>query len=61
MLPDARLTSQGRKKYKDYRDYLRDFFEIRKQLQLKNPEHVMSFDEWLKDPPKYELKIKMVL
>jgi hypothetical protein len=61
MLPDARLTSQGRKKYKEYRDYLRDFFQIREQGQLKNPDHVMSFEEWLEDPPIYKLEPKMIL
>ena len=61
MLPDARLTSQGGKKYKEYRDYLRDFFELRERHQLKKPDHVMTFDEWLKDPPIYKLEPKMIL
>ena len=61
MLSDARLTGEGRKKYKDYRDYLRDFFELRERKQLKNPDHVMTFEEWIEDPPKYECKPKMIL
>lgn len=61
MLPDARLTSEGRKKYRDYRDYLRDFFDLRERKQLKDPDHVMTFEEWLEDPPRYKLEPKMIL
>jgi hypothetical protein len=60
MLPDARLSQEGRKLFKDYRDYLKDFFELydRKQiLELK----VKNFDEWRKDPPVYKLEKKVIL
>jgi sulfatase maturation enzyme AslB (radical SAM superfamily) len=60
MLPDAPLSQEGRKLYRDYRQYLRDIPELWERQQIKKIE-VMTFEQWLKDAPKYKIEKKVIL
>lgn len=60
MLPDAPLSQNGKKLYREYRQYLRDIPELWDNKQIKELE-VMSFDEWRKDPPVYKVVKKEIL
>jgi hypothetical protein len=60
MLPDARLSQEGRRLYKEYRDYLRDFFDLYNRKQILSLE-VLEFEDWRKDPPVYKLEKKVIL
>lgn len=60
MLADAPLSNDGKKLYRDYRQYLRDIPDLWKRQQIKELK-VMSFEDWRKDPPKYKIEKKVIL
>lgn len=59
-LPDARLSQEGRKLYREYRNYLLDIEKLWRNKQLKDFK-VMTFEEWRKDPPIYKLEKEDIL
>lgn len=60
MLPDAPLSNNGKKLYRDYRQYVRDIPELWDRQQISKFE-VMSFEEWRKNPPVYKVVRKEIL
>lgn len=60
MLSDAPLSQEGKKLYRDYRQYLRDIPDLWKRQQI-NELKVMTFDEWRKNPPIYKVEKKVIL
>lgn len=60
MLADAPLSNEGKKLYRDYRQYIRDIPDLWKRKQILELK-VMSFEEWRKNPPKYKVERKVIL
>ena len=60
MLSDAPLSQEGKKLYRDYRQYLRDIPDLWKRKQI-NELKVMTFDEWRETPPIYKVEKKVIL
>lgn len=60
MLSDAPLSQEGKKLYRDYRQYLRDIPDLWKRKQI-NELKVMTFDEWRKNPPVYKVEKKVII
>lgn len=60
MLADAPLSSDGRKLYQNYRQYVRDVPELWQRKQITKLK-VMTFDEWRYDPPIYKIEKKLIL
>lgn len=60
MLSDAPISSEGRKLYREYRQYLRDLPSIWSDGQIKEYK-VMKFDEWKDNKPIYKSKFKVII
>lgn len=60
MLSDAPLSQEGKRLYRDYRQYLRDIPDLWKRKQI-NELRVMTFDEWRENPPVYKVEKKVIL
>lgn len=60
MLSDAPLSQEGKKLYRDYRQYLRDIIDLWENKQI-NELKVMTFDEWRDNTPVYKVEKKVIL
>ena len=60
MLSDAPLSQEGKKLYREYRQYLRDVVQLWDNKQILDSK-VMTFDEWRKNPPIYKVVKKVIL
>lgn len=60
MLADAPLSNEGKKLYRDYRQYLRDIPDLWRRKQITELE-VLNFEDWRKNPPVYKVERKVIL
>ena len=60
MLPDAPLSQDGKKLYREYRQYLRDIPDLWRRKQITKLE-VMNFDKWRENTPVYKVEKKVIL
>ena len=60
MLSDAPVSTEGRKLYREYRQYLRDLPSIWQNKQILEYK-VMKFDDWKENKPIYKSEKKVII